>query len=204
MNRITAGGLAGLVLLGLLSGGAAAHPPVAASAHPSVVVDNISVRTTSSFRFVPNQVTVTPGATVHLVVTQAANFAHSFVLSRVANFTIPGSDPAAQLSAFFNAHSPLVNLSIPGTVEAQGVQDFTAPAAGTYEFVYLVSGHFQGGMFGFLAPTTIPGGASSSSSGFPISPLVLGAVVGVVVVVVAVLVARRRSRGTPPQTPGSS
>ena len=204
MKRVFVLGLASLVLLGILTGGAAAHPPAAASAHPAASEENLSISTTSSFSFVPSQVTVTPGALVHLVVTQAANFAHSFVLSSVANFTIPSADTAAQLFAFFNAHPPIVNLTIPGTVGAQVVKDFSAPAVGTYEFVCLVSGHFQSGMFGFLVSTTNSGGSSSSSSGLPVSPLVLGAVAGVVaVVVVGVLVARRRSRRLPPQTPGA-
>jgi plastocyanin len=204
MKRVAALALAGLVLLGLFSGGGVAQPPAAASAHPGVLVDNVSVSTTSSYSFQPNQITVTPGALVHLVVTQDANFAHSFVLSSVANFTIPSSDTDSQLAAFFNAHPPIVNLSIPGTVGAQVAKDFTAPALGTYEFVCIVSGHFQSGMFGFLYSGTSPPGGSSSS-GLSLSPLVLGAIVGlvVVVVVVGVLIARRGSRRTPPQKPES-
>jgi plastocyanin len=204
MKRVVVLALAGLVLLGLFSGRGVAQPSAAASSHPDAVVDNVSVSTTSSYSFQPNQITVTPGALVHLVVTQDANFAHSFVLSSVSNFTIPSSDTDSQLAAFFNAHPPIVNLSIPGTVGAQVTKDFTAPALGTYEFVCIVSGHFQSGMFGFLYSGTSPPGGSSSS-GFSLSPIVLGAIVGLVVVVavVGVLIARRGSRRSPPQEPES-
>jgi plastocyanin len=201
MKRIAVLALAGLVLLELFTGGAAGHLGGAATAHPAVTAENVSVSTTSAFSFVPNQITVMPGARVHLVVTQEANFAHSFVLSSVVNFTIPNGDSPSQLYAFFNAHPPLVNLSIPGTIGAQVSTNFTAPPVGSYEFVCTIPTHFQSGMFGFLDSTTNPGGGSSSS-GFPVSPLVLGAIGGAaVVVVVAVLIVRRRSRGTPPQVP---
>jgi plastocyanin len=203
MKRMAVSALAGLVLLGFLVGGAVAQPLSVASAHPGVVVDNVSVSTTAAYAFQPNQITVTPGALVHLVVTQDANFAHSFVLSSVANFTIPSGDTDSQLAAFFNAHAPLVNLSVPGTVGTQVTTNFTAPALGTYEFVCIVSGHFQSGMFGFLYSGTRPPGGSSSS-GFPLTPIVLGAIVGVgVVVVVGVVIVRRSSRRSPPKSPQS-
>lgn len=204
MRRIAVMALAGVVLLGLFSGGGAPHPGLAAAAQSqATTTENVSVSTTATFSFVPNQITVVPGARVHLVVTQEADFAHTFVLSSVANFTIPSSDTPSQLNAFFSANPPLVNLSIPGTVGARVSTNFTAPAVGTYEFVCTISGHFQSGMFGFLDSTTSPGGGSSSG-GVPVSTIVLGAVVGVVVVVVlVVLITRRRTRGTPPQAPGS-
>jgi plastocyanin len=204
MRRGAVLSLAGLLVLGLLSGGAVAQPPASASAHPATLVDNVSVSTTSSYAFQPNQISVTPGALVHLVVTQDADFAHSFVLSSVANLTIPNYDGGSQLAAFFNAHPPLVNLSIPGVVGTQVVKNFTAPPLGTYEFVCIVSGHFLSGMFGFLYSGTSAGGGGPSS-GFPLSPIVLGAIVGLaVVVVVGVLLARRRSRRSPPKSPGST
>ena len=204
MKGMAVSALAGLVLLSFLVGGAVAQPLSAASAHPSDAVDNVSVSTTSAYAFQPNQITVTPGALVHLVVTQDARFAHSFVLSSVANFTIPSGDTDSQLAAFFNTHPPLVNLSVPGTVGTQVTANFTAPALGTYEFVCIVSGHFQSGMFGFIYSGTSPPGGSSSS-GFPLTPVVLGAIVGVgvVVVVVGVLFVRLRSRRSPPKSPES-
>ncbi len=163
---------------------------------PSSVEDNLSVQTTSSFSFVPNMLTVSPGAEVHLVVTQESIAAHTFVLSSVRNFTIPTSDSPSQLYAFFNAHPPLVNLSLPGTVGAQAFANFTAPAVGSWEFVCEIPGHFQAGMYGFLVSTT---GSGSSPSASPFTPTVLVTLAGLVVVVaaVSVIALRRRSRRPP-------
>jgi uncharacterized cupredoxin-like copper-binding protein len=203
MRRIAALALAGVVLLGIFAGGTTAHPGM--NAAPDAPSDNqsVSVMTTATFSFVPNEITVTPGAHVHLVVTQAANVGHTFVLSSVVNFTIPSGDSPDQLYAFFNAHPPLVNLTIPATVGTQVSTNFTAPSEGTYEFVCIVPGHFQNGMFGFLDSTTTPA-SSSSSSGLPLTDIVLGAVAAAVLVaVVVVLLVRRHPRAPAPPAPGS-
>ena len=203
-RRVGAAGLA-VVLVLLSIGGAQAGVAVrSVGAGPlpaaSPVVDNLSVQATGQFSFVPDQLTVYPGALVHLVVIQLANFAHTFVLSPVANVTIPTNDTPTQLYAFFNLHPPLVNLSLPGTVGARAYANFTAPSAGSYEFVCEIPGHFQAGMHGELVSTT-------SSSGGSSSPLLLEIGVGVAVVIAVALVAaallRRRARRTNGAPPGS-
>jgi uncharacterized cupredoxin-like copper-binding protein len=190
--------LTGVVLLGIFAGGTTAHPGMNAVPDATSDNENVSVMTTSTLSFVPNEITVTTGAHVHLVLTQEANFAHTFVLSSVVNFTIPSGDTPDQLYAFFNAHPPLVNLTLPATVGAQVSTNFTAPAEGTYEFVCIVPGHFQAGMFGFLDSTTTPA-SSSSSSGLPLTDIVLGVVAAAVLVaVVVVLLVRRHPRAPAP------
>ncbi len=204
-RRVGAAALA-VVLVLLSIGGAQAGVAVrSVGAGPlpagSPLVDNLSVNATSLLSFVPNQLTVYPGALVHLVVIQLANFAHTFVLSPVANVTIPTNDTPTQLYAFFNLHPPLVNLSLPATVGARVYANFTAPPVGSYEFVCEIPGHFQGGMYGELVSTTSSSGGSSSS------PLLLEIGVGVIVVIAAALVAaallRRRARRTNGAPPGS-
>ncbi len=181
-----------IVLVG--SGTIAAHPSVAPRIS-SDAVENISVMATGSLSFQPDQLTVTPGALVHLTVLQAANFDHTFTLSPVANLTIPAGDTTAELYAFFNAHTPLVNLSLGSTPGAQFFANFTAPAVGTYEFVCLI--HFQQGMTGKLISGTSSSGASNS---FPLSPVYIGIVVVVLLVIVAVVIVatRRRKSAQPP------
>ncbi|MFZ3357058.1 MAG: cupredoxin domain-containing protein [Thermoplasmata archaeon] len=190
--------LASLALVSAVPGITAAHTSIE-SASPSAGVNNVAVMATGSLSFVPDQLSVSPGALVHLVVTQEANFEHTFTLSSVANFTIPSGDSSAQLAAFFNAHPPIVNLSLGSTPGAEFFANFTAPAAGSYEFVCLI--HFADGMTGEMVS-----GASSSSSSpstFPLTSVVIGVIIVAVVVVVAavVVVTRRRKKGPTPETP---
>ncbi|EQD52883.1 copper-containing oxidoreductase signal peptide protein [mine drainage metagenome] len=168
----------------------------AATAAPPV--EFLNVTTTSQFSFVPGTLTVTPGATVHLRVTQAASFAHTFVLSPVANYTIPTSTNSSALYAFFQAHPPLVNLSVAGTPGATNSTIFTAPPVGVYEFVCIIPGHFQAGMYGFLHSTNQPTTSSSGSS--PDYLLYVGIVVVIVVVLglAVYAVRRRRTSGSGP------
>jgi len=185
-------------LLGLLTGTAvlplvAAGLPVPA-ALPSTV---LQVDATSALSFTPSTLSVTPGQLVELEVTQLANFNHTFVLSSVANETIPVSDSTAQLDAFFNAHPPIVNLSLGEVVGTTTFANFTAPPIGTYEFVCQIPGHFQSGMHGVLDSGT---GGSSSSGLSSTTLLALAAIVIVVVVVIAAVAVRRRA----PKTPGSA
>jgi len=188
---------AGPVVLAVLLVATALLPALAAAMPRPSASQVLSVDATGALMFTPDALTVTPGQPVELEVTQLANFEHTFVLSSVPNVTIPTSDTPAQLDDFFNAHPPLVNLTlgqVPGTTF---FANFTAPAAGTYEFVCQVPTHFQSGMHGVLTSGT--GSGSSSSTG--LSPTTLYALVGlgvVVVLVVVVLVLRRRGSPKPP------
>lgn len=206
MMRLVGLVLAGLVLLGFATGGWSGYASVAAETHPASSVENVSISTEHDFDFLPPKVTVTAGDTVDLVVTQGDVLPHTFTLSSVANYTIPSDTTTAGLYAFFNAHPPLdgVNLSLPGTPGAQAFANFTAPAVGTYEFVCLIPGHFQEGMFGFLYSSNQTSPSSGpSSTALLLTPLELGAIGGAAVVIVAaVLIARRRSGGKRPQAPG--
>jgi plastocyanin len=191
--------LATIALVSAAPALAAAQSSVAGAA-PAAGFDNLTVMATSSLSFVPDKLTVTPGASVHLVVTQEATFEHTFTLSSLANATIPPGDSSAQVAAFFNAHPPIVNLSLGTTPGTEFFANFTAPAAGTYEFVCLI--HFANGMTGDL----VSGSSSSSSSPFPLTSVAIAAAVVAVVVVVAVVIVmtRRRKKGPASETPKDS
>ncbi|HYA56903.1 MAG TPA: hypothetical protein VEH57_00320 [Thermoplasmata archaeon] len=172
--------------------GGNATPPNDAASGPVVV----TISATSAINFVPDSFSVAPGASVEIVVTQMADFEHTFTLSSVVNQTIPSTDTPSEVAAFFNAHPPLVNLSLGTTVGAKFFANFTAPAAlGTYEFVCLV--HFPS-MTGVMAVSSSSGGSSPSSSGTPttLEWVGIGAVVAVVVIVAVLLAVRR---GKPPK-----
>lgn len=169
----------------------------------------VNVSATPQLGFSPDAFTVPPGAVVHLTVTQLSSFPHTFTLSPVANDTIPASDTSSQLTAYFTAHPPLVNLSMGSTANTPYSVTFTAPAAGVYEFVCLY--HFSNGMVGKMTSGTSPSG---SSGALPTSYLVAGIVVVALVAIAVVLLLRRRpaqpargaegpatSPAAPPKTP---
>ncbi|MCI4317473.1 MAG: hypothetical protein L3J96_02955, partial [Thermoplasmata archaeon] len=96
------------------------------------------------------------------------------------------------LVKFFRAHTPLVNLSLPGTVGATVRATFTAPAAGTYEYVCVINDHFAGGMHGIMTSGTPSSGGGGSSS--TTLYIVVGVVVLVIVLVAAAVMMRRRPK----------
>ncbi len=192
---LIAGAVVGLVALPLALGFGPTTPSGPPELVPATTID-ISVQATSALAFVPDVLDVVTGALVQLVVIQEASIPHTFVLSPVANFTIPANDTSAQLFAYFDAHPPLVNLSLPGTPGARAYANFTAPSVGTYEFVCEIPGHFQSGMHGTLVSSA---SAPSSGTSTPFTPTVL-IVLGVAVAVVGTgsgLALWRRSRRSP-------
>jgi len=173
---------------------AAGLAPSAASTQPAPAATSVvvSITATGDLSFAPDSFTVTPGESVHLIVTQAADFEHTFTLSSVANFTIPSSDSPGEVAAFFNAHPPLVNLSLGTSAGSLHPFNFTAPSTpGTYEFVCLV--HFPQ-MTGVMTDSA---SSSTSSGGGGISTteiLAIGAVVAAAVIAGVVIALQRRRR----------
>jgi len=171
-----------------------AHPanalaPVGDRAAESVTVD---IMATQDISFVPDSFTVLPGEAVTLVVTQGADFEHTFTLSSVANFTLPSSDTPSEVAAFFNAHAPIVNLSLGSTVGSQHTVTFTAPSTpGNYEFVCLV--HFPQ-MTGEMIDSNSTAAGSSGGGVSTVEVVAIGAVVAAVVVAAVVFVVRRGRR----------
>jgi plastocyanin len=162
----------------------------------------VNLSATSSLSFVPDSFTVLPGAAVHLIVTQLADFDHTVTLSPAVNVTIPSSDSPAQLTAFFQAHPPIVNLSLGPTVGQRYFANFTAPMTlGTYEYVCLI--HFPT-MTGIMTVASAVPSPATSSSPTTLEIVGIGTAIGVVVIVVGLAAwsrARHRDRsggGCPP------
>jgi plastocyanin len=203
LSRLVAPGL--LVLAGLLiaSGVLVGAPGGARAATvPAATTEFVNISATGALSFVPDSFSVLPGAPVHLVVTQMADFDHTFTMSPAVNVTIPSSDTSAQLHAFFNAHPPIVNLSLGSTVGHESFANFTAPTTlGAYEWVCLI--HFPT-MFGIMTVANSPPSSGNGSSPPTVELVAVGAVVGIVVVVGVLLAwgrSRRRARargGSPP------
>jgi plastocyanin len=191
------------LLAGLSVAGLAAASTLPAVVRPSSSVEFVNISTTTSFSYDPAQFTVVPGDTVELTVTQLSTTNHTFVLSPIANFSFVSSNTTGDLVHFFEAHHPLVNLSLPGTVGATAKATFTAPAAGTYEYVCVIKDHFAGGMHGVMVSAS----PTSSSPGTASTTLYIGVgvVVLIIIVAVAALMMRRRPKSPAPAggSPGS-
>lgn len=183
--------LAVLLAVGVPAPLAAATAVGSASTGPA----DIDIEATPSLSFVPDAFSVAPGESVHLVVTQEADFDHTFTLASFVNYTIPETNTSAELAGFFNAHPPIVNISLGSTVGAEFFVNFTAPAVtGTYEFVCLI--HFPT-MTGVM--TVSSSSPSSGSAGLsPTDWIVIGAVLGVVLIAGAAAFTLRRRGARPP------
>jgi plastocyanin len=191
-----AAAVAGLAVLLLLLPGAASASSGRPALPTSQPADFVNISATENLAFAPDAVTVVPGALVHLTVTQLADFNHTFVLSPLANYTLPAS--ATNLTQFFDQHVPLVNLSLGPTTGARYYANFSAPPVGDYEFICTI--HFANGMVGEMDVGT----STSPSSNSALLALEVGLGVGIAIVLiaaVAVTVRRRRRAAGPPSSP---
>lgn len=183
-----------------LAGAAPVHPSAAAAATGTTVFLNVSA--TPTFSFVPNQLSVAPGDSVHLKVTQEASFDHTFTLLAEAGFTFPSSATPGDIFTHLQAHPPLLNLSLGAVAGAATFANFTAPAAGTYQFLCVIPSHFQGGMFGtFTSSASSPSGPAPMGLSATTLYLIIGVVVVVVVVAVVAAVMMRRRPAAPRPPP---
>ena len=150
--------------------GASIHP-----AAPNPTNDYINVTATGTLSFVPSSFSVFPGATVHLRVTQGANFQHTFTLSSVANTSVPSV-------GWFSTHPPLVNLSLGTTSGVVFTATFVAPAVGSYEFVCEIHYPSMKGSMTSTSASPAPSPSAGGSGGLsPIEQVIIAAAVFVVV-----------------------
>jgi plastocyanin len=167
------------------------HP--SRSAHPGAT-DQLTVTVGTAFAFTLSTDMVTPGDTVDVTIVQTDGVDHTFTLSSVANYSLsPTHNTSADVAAFFQAHPPLVNITILGG-SATAHATFTAPHLGEYQYVCLAPGHFQAGMFGNLGSGEH--GSSVSLYDGPGAPVFIigGIIVALVVIaiVLAFVVGRRK------------
>jgi len=156
----------------------------------------------------PNLQQVPTNATITVTFTDQSNMAHTFTIIGKEGWVVPTDYRADQINALAYGHSPPAldnaNVSGPGDVN---VTTFESPGPGWYEFICTVSGHFQSGMYGFVAfGMNLPSNISSTnrtalSGSLSFSPLD-AALIGIVVVIGASLLVvwrRRRARNLPPE-----
>jgi uncharacterized cupredoxin-like copper-binding protein len=204
----------------LVAGGSAAFyltaPARAASA--AVTVDastTIQVTAESGFMFTPSTLQqVATNTTVAITFTDNDAVDHTFTIIGKQGWVIPSDYSSGQIDALAFGHSPaaLVNLNAssvgnPGDVQYGNV---TVPSPGWYEFVCTEPGHFQNGMYGFVAfgmnlPANLTVTTADTNPGVAVF-IIVGTIVGLVVIalVLGFVVGRRRGSAyeMPPQRLG--
>jgi len=200
-----------LATVALLVGGALAVSPASAPLGPSTsaidaATGSIVVSATSDYGYQPDtfeQVPINATITVTFTDDDPSGMQHSFNLSSREGFVIPTTYSAAQLDQLFKTY-PTQYSSLVNYTGDQVVGTFHSPATpGWYEFVCNVSGHFQNGMYGFVAfGENLPANLTHPSRvglGGGLDPFDAGlAGVLVLAVVLAMVVLRRRR--PPPRT----
>jgi plastocyanin len=199
-----------LALAVVLVGGASialavTAPARAASSVASGASGSLSVTAIAGFAFTPNAVQNLPtGANISVTFTDNDAVDHTFTIIGKQGWVIPSSYSASQIDslAFGSTPSALLkplNASSVGTSGDQVTGSFTSPTTpGWYEFVCTEPGHFQNGMYGFVAfGENLPGNltvAAPNTDPGPAVFIIVGTIVALVVIalVLGFVIGRRR------------
>ncbi|MGA8276532.1 MAG: cupredoxin domain-containing protein [Thermoplasmata archaeon] len=184
-----------------------------ATSHSAVVKQTASstlaVTSSSGFLFSPslfgNQLTNT---SIVVTLTNGDDQPHTFTIASRQGWVIPATYTQGQLTTFLTEYPPLFNVN--ATPASQATANFTSPAKGWYEFVCTEPGHFQSGMYGFIAfgeplPSNLTVSAASVGPGEAVF-IIVGTIVAltVIAIVLGFVVGRRRgsSDEMPPERLG--
>jgi len=115
--------------------------------------DSLAVAATNDYGYQPASFEQVPTDTnVSVTLTDDSNLPHTFTIIGKEGWVIPASISSNDFSNLVFGQSPRVlfnlNVSTSGDVETGS---FESPGLGWYEFVCTVPGHFQSGMYGFIA-----------------------------------------------------
>ncbi len=156
-GRNSLGRVAVLAIAVLVMGGAAATPLTPAhepgpSAIRSTGTYSINVTAVVDYGYQPDTLEQVPtNATIVVTFIDADTLPHSFTIWSRAGVVIPVTDTPSQLTQLLTTYPPLFSDLLNGSGE-HFTGTFRSPVApGWYEFVCNVSGHFQNGMYGFIA-----------------------------------------------------
>jgi plastocyanin len=167
---------------------------------PAAATGSIDVAAIADYGYQPDTFQQVPiAADITVTFTEDDVLQHSFTISSREGFVIPTSYTTTQLAQLFVTYPPLYS----SMVNPDGppvVGHFESPAApGWYEFVCNVSGHFQEGMYGFIAfgenlPSNLSPPSRVGVGGVNINPFLAASIGGLLLVVVVAFVLWRRSR----------
>jgi plastocyanin len=186
-----------------------------ASAVENATSGAFSVTAEAGFSFTPNAIANVPvNSSVTVTFTDNDVQDHTFTIIGKQGWVIPSSISESALDALAWGTSPSrlfnANATASGTSTDQVVANFTSPGKGWYEFICTEPGHFQNGMYGFIAfGEPVPANLSVSSASTDPGPavfIIVGTIVSLVVIalVLGFVVGRRRGSlyEMPPQRLG--
>jgi len=170
---------------------------------------SVSVMATADYQYQPDTFEQVPiNATISVTFTDADVLAHSFTISSREGFVIPTSYKNAQLEQLFTTYPALYSSFVNSSGDQSAGSFHSPPAPGWYEFVCNVSGHFQDGMYGFIAfgenlPSNLTAPGRVGLGGTQVTPLDAVLIGGTVVVLVLGIAywRRRRMPSAPPSEP---
>ena len=199
-------GWAFVVAFLLVAGVLAALPSTGiVRAQPTLAAGSTTIGVTGlqALAFQPNTFSKVPAnTTITLTFTDATSVAHTLSILDREGVVIP--DPSTtsskQLDALFTQYgylAPELNVSSTGQ---QVTETFSSPAPGWYEFVCQVEGHFQEGMYGFIAfgeplPSNLTVSAPSTGPGTAVF-IIVGTIVALVVIALVLGFAIGQRRGS--------
>ncbi|MCI4373693.1 MAG: hypothetical protein L3K02_08665 [Thermoplasmata archaeon] len=182
-----------LSLFGIGTSEATSHSGTVAQ----VTGGDLPMTASSGFAFDPNllgNVATTTNLTVTF--TDGDVQAHTFTISSREGWVIPSSYTGDQLTNFVKAYPPLFNIQAPNPGTYIG--NFTSPPKGWYEFFCNESGHFQEGMYGFIAfgealPSNLTISLANDGPGAAVF-IIVGTIVALtmIAIVLGFVVGRRR------------
>lgn len=135
------------------AGQAMGRPHVAAAplADPHV---NVTITTNGTPTFAPSVIHVTAGENLTITLNNSGSYNHTFTMSTNGTEVFPLNWSPTQLEAYFVAHPPLVNASMPAdTISHVNVSVNASMAGGNFEFVSVLPYQFQAGLYGFMDVT---------------------------------------------------
>ena len=172
-------------------------------AQPTVATGSASVSVTGlqSLAFDPNTFAQVPtNTTITLTFTDATDVSHTLSILNREGVVIPNpsTTTSTQLNALFTQYGYLApELNVSGAGQ-QVTETFTSPGPGWYEFVCQVEGHFQEGMYGFIAfgmplPSNLTVSTPSTGPGTAVF-IIIGTIVALVVIalVLGFVIGQRR------------
>jgi len=153
----------------------------------------LSIAAVGDYGYQPDLLEQQPtNTTISVTFTDKSPMAHTFTVLNREGWVVPTSYTTSQIDAlvFGRSASVMFNLNVTQT-GMQNTSSFGSPGPGWYEFICTVSGHFQLGMYGFIAfgmnlpsnltPVNRTGLGGALSFG-PVEAAVLGGVVIVLLV----------------------
>ncbi len=164
-------------------------------------VSSLSITASAPYMFTPDlQGNVVTGQNVSITFTNGDTLTHSWTIIGRQGWVIPTSYTEAQLTALLNSSTyPLIFTTPAVNGPGQYTGSFAAPSTpGWYEFVCDQPGHFQLGMYGFIAfgeplPANLTVTSANEGPGAAVF-IIVGTIVSltVIAIILGFIVGRRK------------